>query len=604
MKALIFNSGIGKRMGELTQRCHKSMVKLPNGESVFGRQLRLLMECGITQIVVTTGPFEEQLKDVARHPAFRDLHVEFVKNPLYESTNYIYSAYLAREYLDDDLLTLHGDLVFDKRLLQDILKNPTPSLATYNKALPLPEKDFKARIEGGKIREVGIGIFDDNCYAFQPMYKLCRADAEVWMERIVAFIEQRRVATVYAENAFNEVSERMNVAPFSYEEYYVNEIDNAEDYERVSREIRLFDFAEQNSVIGLDGLKCLLAECKICRPLVVMDGFLQGSEVEKRLRELCSPTFFFDFHPNPCYEDAVCGLRLYRREGCDGLISVGGGSAIDTAKAIKMFYPMNEGEHFLKQEHTYCHLPHIAIPTTAGTGSESTRFSVIYFEGEKQSLHHDDIFPTAVLLNGEFLQTLPHRQKAATLLDALAQAIESLWSVNSTEDSMKYASYAIEHILRYYQGYIRSGENAIAVMLAANVAGKAINLTQTTAAHAMSYKLTSLFGLPHGQAVALSLPYTWELLAENMQDTFDPRGATHIAQVLERINRLFGQKTTAKTVGAFRKLVQELGMDVKPKASEEQLEILASSVNTQRLKNFPVALNKEQLKDIYRKICE
>ena len=119
MKAVIYNSGLGKRMGELTKNCHKSMVKLNNGETIFERQIRLLSECGIKNFLVTTGPFEEQLIEVSKK--FSHLHFTFVRNPIYDKTNYIYSMYLARQYFDDDVITLHGDLVFNKKLIEDIL---------------------------------------------------------------------------------------------------------------------------------------------------------------------------------------------------------------------------------------------------------------------------------------------------------------------------------------------------------------------------------------------------------------------------------------------------------------------------------------------------
>ena len=116
MKALIFNSGIGKRMGELTKHSPKCMVKLKNSETIFERQLRLLNDVGIKDVIITIGPYEEQLKEVASKKAYQDMHFTFVHNDKYDQTNYIYSFYLTKEFLDDDFLILHGDLVFNKKL--------------------------------------------------------------------------------------------------------------------------------------------------------------------------------------------------------------------------------------------------------------------------------------------------------------------------------------------------------------------------------------------------------------------------------------------------------------------------------------------------------
>ena len=238
MKAIIFNSGLGNRMGDLTRHQHKSMTRLLNGETIFHRQLRLLSEEGIRDFIVTTGPFEEQLKQEAAD--FPGLRFTFVRNDIYDRTNYIYSMYLAREFMDDDLVFLHGDLVFDRRLVRDVLACPQPNTATVNFAKALPEKDFKGRIRDGRLLEVSIHIFDEGCYAFQPFYKLEKAVVQAWVDRVAQFIA-RGEDKCYAENALNELLPGLDVRAFSYEGYYIEEIDNLDDYHRVSHEILPFD---------------------------------------------------------------------------------------------------------------------------------------------------------------------------------------------------------------------------------------------------------------------------------------------------------------------------------------------------------------------------
>ena len=238
MKAIIFNSGLGNRMGDLTRHQHKSMTRLLNGETIFHRQLRLLSEEGIRDFIITTGPFEEQLKQEAAD--FPQLNFTFVPNPIYDRTNYIYSMYLARQFMDDDLVFLHGDLVFDRRLVHDVLACPQPNTATVNFAKALPEKDFKGRIRDGRLQEVSIHIFDENCYAFQPFYKLEKAVVQAWLGEVERFIS-RGEDKCYAENALNNLLPSLDVRAFSYEGYYIDEIDNLDDYHRVSHEILPFD---------------------------------------------------------------------------------------------------------------------------------------------------------------------------------------------------------------------------------------------------------------------------------------------------------------------------------------------------------------------------
>ena len=240
MKAIIFNSGLGNRMGEFTKNNHKSMVRLRDGETIFHRQLRLLSEQGVKDFIITTGPFEEQLK--AEAADFPELCFNFVRNEIYDKTNYIYSMFLADRYIDDDMLFLHGDLVFNKELVRDIINCSDADTATVNFKKALPEKDFKGRVINGKVCEVSINIFDDNCFAFQPFYKLQKKTARAWADKVSEFIDKGE-NKCYAENALNEIFDKLDVRAFSYENYYIDEIDNSDDYERVTAEILAFDKA-------------------------------------------------------------------------------------------------------------------------------------------------------------------------------------------------------------------------------------------------------------------------------------------------------------------------------------------------------------------------
>ena len=238
MKAVIFNSGLGNRMGDFTKNNHKSMARLKDGETIFHRQIRILSAEGISDFIVTTGPFEEQLKSEAAD--FPNLNFTFVRNAIYDKTNYIYSMYLAREYMNDDLVFLHGDLVFNRKLVHDVLKCSDKNTATANYTKALPEKDFKGRIRDGKLFEVSVKIFDDDCFAFQPFYKMEKDTAAAWIAKVVEFIEKGE-DKCYAENALNEIFADLNVRIFPYDNYYIDEIDNLDDHARVTKEILAFD---------------------------------------------------------------------------------------------------------------------------------------------------------------------------------------------------------------------------------------------------------------------------------------------------------------------------------------------------------------------------
>lgn len=599
MKAVIFNSGLGKRMGELTQNNHKSMVKLNNGETIFERQIRILSECGIKDFLITTGPFEEQLKEVASH--FPDLNFTFVRNPIYDKTNYIYSMYLARQYFDDDVLTLHGDLVFNRKLIVDILADSRPNLATTNHKKKLPEKDFKARVIDGKIVEVGVNIFDNNCYAFQPCYKLSQENIQKWLANVSSFIE-RGIDGVYAENAFNEISSSIPIEEFSYEDYYIDEVDTPEDLKRVSEEIRTFDFKEQNIIFSNEEMDIVdFVKKNATKPLIVSTEIFNQSSLKKLLdNNSVSYVLFSDFSPNPKYEELVLGLSKFKENNCDYIISYGGGSAIDIAKCIKLYGKTEECDNYLNSEKKFNLIKHLAIPTTAGTGSESTRFAVVYKDGVKNSITHDSIIPNDVILNYTLLRTLPDYQKKSTMLDALCQAIESYWSINSTLESKKYAKEAMILILKNMFKYLDNDEIAMQeIMKASNLAGKAINISQTTAAHAMSYKITSLYGTSHGHAVAICLPYIWEYMINNLDRCIDPRGKDYIVDVMHDLADIFECENVKEAINKLKGIIERLNLSIPHINSNVELDELVNSVNQERLKNNPIKLEKENIIEIY-----
>ncbi len=309
---------------------------------------------------------------------------------------------------------------------------------------------------------------------------------------------------------------------------------------------------------------------------------------------------FSDFTPNPLYEQVCKGVYLFNREQCELIVAVGGGSTIDVAKCIKLYCKMDGNVNYLKQEMSDSGIPLIAVPTTAGTGSESTRHAVIYYEGAKQSISHTSIVPNYAVLEPSVLKTLPVYQKKCTMLDAFCQAIESWWSVNSTEESTGYSKRAIAEIKENWEDYIFNNTDSAAekIMEAANYAGRAINITATTAAHAMSYKITSMYELPHGHAVAVCMTEVWAYVQEHTNDCIDSRGCDYLRETLNQISEMI-------SLDQFQAMLIEMDMKYPETIDKDaELEILTQSVNLIRLKNNPVALSTDVLKEMYRRIVK
>lgn len=232
MKVLILNSGTGSRMGDITKKYPKCMSELTPKETILSRQLNILSAHGLTDILITTGLFSEELMEYASS-LFEG--IEFVYNPLFDKTNYIYSIYCAREQLwDQDIILMHGDLVFESEVLEKVMDSPLSCMAVSS-TQPIPDKDFKAVIKDGSIKKIGIEFFKDVLSA-QPLYYLKAKDWNIWLKSIVDFCE-RGENKVYAENAFNVVSHMINLAPLDVRDFLCAEVDTIEDLKKVGSRV-------------------------------------------------------------------------------------------------------------------------------------------------------------------------------------------------------------------------------------------------------------------------------------------------------------------------------------------------------------------------------
>ena len=321
---------------------------------------------------------------------------------------------------------------------------------------------------------------------------------------------------------------------------------------------------------------------------------------------------FSDFTPNPLYEQVCKGIELLKDSCCDTILAVGGGSAIDVAKCIKLAVLAEEGNAAIipplvtqRVQIDGARIPLIAIPTTAGTGSESTHNAVMYYEGAKQTVTNDGVLPDYAVLEPSVLKTLPLYQKKCTMMDALCQGIESWWSINSTDESKIYSKKCVELIIANWQKYIfeNDDEATAQIMFAANYGGRAINITQTTAPHAFSYKITSLYGFPHGHAVAVGLPIIWEYMVNNIDRCIDIRGKKYLEGVFMDISEVMGCSNSLEAIDTFSQLISELEFSYPTATNRiEEIQTLTNSVNPIRLKNNPIELNKETIRNLYEKI--
>lgn len=302
---------------------------------------------------------------------------------------------------------------------------------------------------------------------------------------------------------------------------------------------------------------------------------------------------FKGYHPNPDYADCAAGAAMYRENGCDGIISLGGGSAMDTAKAVKaMLIAENEEKALASDLPGEAVLPHIAIPGTAGTGAEATQIAVVYVDNQKVSISHPVLLPEGIVLDAALLDTLPEYHKKACAMDALCQGIESYWAAAATEDSRVHAYLSIIGVLDNIRAYLAGDPKAAEAMLEASYrSGRAIQISRTTAAHAMSYQITKKLGLAHGHACILTLPVLWDVM-------IDCEDALPVLMDLAQKMRLGSEYMGSRLLAG---MIIDLGLEPETVPDEDTLNALADSVNVERLGNHPMPLTRDQLKSVYRR---
>ncbi|MBW8000498.1 MAG: phosphonoacetaldehyde reductase [Planctomycetes bacterium] len=321
---------------------------------------------------------------------------------------------------------------------------------------------------------------------------------------------------------------------------------------------------------------------------------------------------FYECEVNPKLEDIEKGVDLFHKEKCDFVVGIGGGSVMDIAKSISLLATQQSKiEEIIKKETAIKQreIPSVMIPTTAGTGSESTHFSTIYIGKTKYSLAHESLLPDIVILDPTFTDKLPASITACTGMDALCQSIESFWSVNSTEESRKYSTQAIRLLMsNLVKGVLAPDKNTReSLLIASNLAGKAINIAQTTAAHAISYPLTSYYNIPHGHAVALTLPYfiklNSDIALENLQDK---RGIDFVKNNMAELIELLDVHTPDEARDKIINIMKEIKLETRLSnlgIGKDSIKIIVENgFNPQRMKNNPKVITETELRSLIAQI--
>lgn len=291
---------------------------------------------------------------------------------------------------------------------------------------------------------------------------------------------------------------------------------------------------------------------------------------------------------------------------CDLIIAVGGGTVMDYAKLVKAFLSTSDIEKRIigKSPLIINNIPLCVIPTIFGSGSESTQFAVLYINDTKYSISHPKLLPNFAILVPNFASSIKPKNKVCALLDAYCQAIESFWARSGNEQSEKYARSALIILENAIYNYSISDQKFDELLaLGANYAGRAINISRTTVAHALSYYLTARYDIKHGHAVSLTIASLFKMNYDKVSQLENIERKTYLDDKFSKLMKILKINKPEDFKEKIIKIQKLANLEI----SLSELEIHKSvindivlRVNVERLGNNPVDLNEKDLELILK----
>ena len=347
-------------------------------------------------------------------------------------------------------------------------------------------------------------------------------------------------------------------------------------------------------------LPARLAGIGASRPLVVTDKGLVGTPAFEAIRTVSGGNWavFSGVTPNPVEEDVERAAGAYRDGRCDSVVAVGGGSALDVGKVVRVRvgWPNASLRHFKAPANPAPLAPCVTIPTTAGTGSEIGRSSVIVVGGKKSVVFHPSLLARLAILDPELTVGLPPKLTAATGADALTHCIESYTSPEFHPMCDGIALEGLRLIAEALPRAVKNGSDidARGKMLVAAMMGGVAFQKDLGAAHSLSHPLSSICGLHHGTANALTLPAVMDFNAKRKPGLY------------RRVGEAMGipAATDAQTIAAVRQLLRDVGLPEGLRAHgvrEDQIPALTDQAFADPChQTNPVPVTREDLDRLYR----
>lgn len=338
----------------------------------------------------------------------------------------------------------------------------------------------------------------------------------------------------------------------------------------------------------------------VSRAFMVADAFLVQSGAAADVQEYANGMIAgvsCDVEPNPTIKNVADASKKAQNCNADCIIAFGGGSAMDCAKAVAVVLAEGcDADQLLNGYKISKALPIIAIPTTAGTGSEVTAGSVLSDKekGIKAAIFGPALFPRLALVDPELTYTVPAKVTAATGLDVLAHAFDAMTSVKANPATDALALGAAKLAVKYLERAVADGtdkEARAGMSEASMIAGLAFSQTGTTGSHACSYILTSKYRVPHGEACAFTLD-SWLLINAKVKPELETyakelgfASVTELSNWLNSLKTKFGMRTKLGEIGA-----EEIDLD----------ELTASSMASGNMDNNIAQIGNRGVREIFK----
>lgn len=362
----------------------------------------------------------------------------------------------------------------------------------------------------------------------------------------------------------------------------------------------------QNISYSLNKILSILEQEEKILVVVGKRSFIKNYFYEKLFLNFSNKIYLFQVKDAiPLFKTAKFIYRKIKNKNIKSIIAIGGGTVMDISKLVKLLYLSDTTNLDLLQNSLILKknkkVQLIVNPTTAGSGAEATQFCVSYHYKKKSSISNPIILPNYVFYNPISLLSNSNNNKLSSGLDAFSQCIESLLSCNSSKESSVLALKGLKLILKNFDKYLKIGDikSAKKMQYAAHLSGQAINISKTSAPHAFSYYLTSYYRIPHGFAVAIFLPYFFDLLIKNKELIFEIKVKNNLKKILKEMNIYSYKKSFFidfyRNIGFYKIYLKLIN-------NNYDISSFIKHINVERMNNFPLDINKYKAKDILKNI--